>query len=81
MISSSKKIGVDAGSTLVKVIEIAKAGDGMGLASWAFVPFRVPENAPPDAVSQAQAAAIDAAIKKSECKCRDVVLGVESAGN
>lgn len=76
MISSGKKIGVDAGTTLVKVVGLAKAGDGMALASWSFVPFRSPDGSSPELVRRAQAGAIDAAIKKGECKCRDIVLGI-----
>ncbi len=76
MITSTKKIGVDAGSALVKVVEVTKTADGMALASWSVMPFRVPPNAPPEATRQVQAKAIDAAIKKSDCKCRDVVVGV-----
>jgi type IV pilus assembly protein PilM len=76
MITSGKKIGVDAGSALVKVVELSKTADGMALASWSVMPFRIPPNAPPEASRQVQARAIDAAIKKSDCKCRDVVVGV-----
>lgn len=76
MISSGKKIGVDAGTSLVKVIEVSKSGDGIALGNWSFMPFRVPANAPPEAFSQVQAKAIDAALQKSGCKCRDVVVGV-----
>lgn len=76
MISSGKKIGVDAGTSLVKVIEVSKSGDGIALGNWSFMPFRVPANAPPEAFSQVQAKAIDAALQKSGCKCRDIVVGV-----
>jgi type IV pilus assembly protein PilM len=76
MISSGKKIGVDAGSSLVKIIEISKSGDGVGVANWSFMPFRLPADAPPEAISQVQAQAIDAAIKKCDCKCRDIVVGI-----
>lgn len=76
MISTGKKIGVDAGTSLVKIVEISKSGEGVALANWSFVPFRVPPNSPPEAASELQAKAIDAAIKKCECKCRDVVVGV-----
>lgn len=76
MISSGKKIGVDAGSALVKVIELGKGSDGPELARWAIVPWRAAPNATPEASRQMQAKAIEAAIKKSECKCRDIVVGV-----
>jgi type IV pilus assembly protein PilM len=76
MISSGKKIGVDAGTSLVKIIELSKSGDGVGVANWSFMPFRLPANAPPESITQVQAKAIDAAIKKCDCKCRDIVVGV-----
>ena len=76
MISTGKKIGVDAGTSLVKMVELSKSGDKMALANWSFMPFRVPADASDEVFSQAQAKAIDGAIKKSECKCRDVVVGV-----
>jgi len=76
MISSGKKIGVDAGASLVKIVEIAKSGDGVALSKWSFMPFRVPPNSPAEAIAQVQAKAIDAAINKCECKCRDVVVGI-----
>ena len=76
MISTGKKIGVDAGTAFVKIVEIAKRGDGVALANCSFMPFRVPPNAPPEALRQVQAKAIDAAIKKCGCKCRDIVVGV-----
>jgi type IV pilus assembly protein PilM len=76
MISSGKKIGVDAGTSIVKIVEVAKSGDGVGLANWSFMPFRVPPGAPPQALGQAQAKAVDAALKKCGCKCRDIVVGV-----
>jgi len=76
VIPSSKKIGIDAGSSLVKLVEISKSGGGMALANFSFMPFRVPPNTPEDGTRQAQAKAIDAAIRKCECKCRDVVVGV-----
>ena len=76
MISSGKKIGVDAGTTLVKIVELSKSGDGVALGNFSFMPFRVPADAPPGAAGQIQAKAIDAAIKKCGCKCRDVVVGV-----
>jgi len=40
------------------------------------MPFRLPQNATPEIARKVQAQAIDAAIKKGECKCRDVVVGV-----
>ncbi|MBI4830836.1 MAG: type IV pilus assembly protein PilM [Candidatus Lindowbacteria bacterium] len=76
MISSGKKIGVDAGSSLIKVVELGKGGGGAELARWSVVPWRAAPNSPPDAARQMQAKAIDAAIKKSDCKCRDIVVGV-----
>jgi len=76
MISSGKKIGVDAGASLVKIVEITKSGDGVALSKWSFMPFRVPPNSPSEAVAQVQAKAIDAAINKCGCKCRDVVVGI-----
>ncbi len=76
MISSGKKIGVDAGTTLVKLVELSKSGEGVALGKFSFMPFRVPADAPPEAAGQLQAKAIDAAIKKCDCKCRDVVVGV-----
>ncbi len=76
MITTGKKIGVDAGASLVKIIELTKSGEGMALANWSFMPFRTPQDAPPEAISQMQARAIDAAINKCECKCRDIVVGV-----
>ena len=76
MIASGKKIGVDAGSSLVKIIELVKSGAGMALEKWSFMPFRVPKDSPPEALIQVQAKAIDAAINKCECKCRDIVVGV-----
>jgi type IV pilus assembly protein PilM len=48
----------------------------MALASWSALPFKTPPNAPAEAFRQVQAKAIDAAIKKGECKCRDVVVGI-----
>jgi type IV pilus assembly protein PilM len=76
MISSGKKIGVDAGATLVKIVELSKSGDGVALGNFSFMPFRVPADAPREALRQVQAKAIDAALKKCGCKCRDVVVGV-----
>ena len=76
VIPSSKKIGIDAGSSLVKLIEISRSGGEMGLAKFSLMPFRVPPNMPEDAIRQVQAKAIDGAIRKCECKCRDVVVGV-----
>ncbi len=76
MIASGKKIGVDAGAALVKIIELVKSGGGMALEKWSFMPFRVPKDSPPEALIQVQAKAIDAAINKCECKCRDIVVGV-----
>jgi type IV pilus assembly protein PilM len=76
MIPSGKKIGVDAGTTLVKIVELSKSGEGVALGNFSFMPFRVPADAPPEALGQVQAKAIDAAIKKCGCKCRDVVVGV-----
>ena len=76
MIVSGKKIGVDAGASLVKIIELVKSGGGMALEKWSFMPFRVPKDSPPEALIQVQAKAIDAAINKCDCKCRDIVVGV-----
>jgi type IV pilus assembly protein PilM len=76
MIAAGKKIGVDAGASLVKIIELVKSGAGMALEKWSFMPFRVPKDSPPEALIQVQAKAIDAAINKCECKCRDIVVGV-----
>jgi type IV pilus assembly protein PilM len=76
MIAAGKKIGVDAGASLVKIIELVKSGAGMALEKWSFMPFRVPKDSPPEALIQVQAKAIDAAINKCNCKCRDIVVGV-----
>jgi type IV pilus assembly protein PilM len=76
MIAAGKKIGVDAGASLVKIIELVKSGAGMALEKWSFMPFRVPKDSPPEALIQVQAKAINAAINKCECKCRDIVVGV-----
>lgn len=76
MLPTGKKIGVDAGSSMIKVVELTKAKDGLQLASWSALPFKLPPESTPDTVRQIQAKAIDAAIKKGECKCRDVVVGV-----
>lgn len=75
MFPSGKKIGVDAGSAMIKLVELGKSGGAVALANWSALPFRVPPNTPPEAARQVQAKAIDAAIKKSRCKCRDVVVG------
>jgi len=76
VLSGGKKIGVDAGTSLVKVVELAKSGDQMTLGRWSALPIRIPPDAQPDAARALQAKVIDAAITKSECKCRDVVVGV-----
>jgi len=76
MLTTGKKIGVDAGSSMVKVIELKKGKEGVELASWSALPYKTPPNAPAEACRQLQAKAIDAAIRKGDCKCRDVVVGV-----
>ncbi|UCD58576.1 MAG: type IV pilus assembly protein PilM, partial [Candidatus Hydrogenedentota bacterium] len=76
MLVSGKRIGVDSGTALVKVVELTKAGGGVTLANWSVMPFRVPPNTPPESASRFQARVIDATIKKCECKYRDVVVGV-----
>jgi type IV pilus assembly protein PilM len=76
VISGGKKIGVDAGTSLVKVVEVGKVGDQMALNKWSVLPIRVPADASPEAARSLQARVIDAAISKSDCKCRDVVVGV-----
>lgn len=48
----------------------------MALANWSALPYRSSNNSTAQPVSQEQAKAIDAALKKCECKCRDVVVGV-----
>ncbi len=67
---------MDTGSSAVKIVELAKAKEGMELGCWSALPFKIPPNATAEASRQVQAKAIDAALKKGECKCRDVVVGV-----
>jgi type IV pilus assembly protein PilM len=76
MLATGKKIGVDAGSSAIKIVELTKGKDGLALACWSALPFKTPPNSTPEVFRQVQAKAIDAAIKKGECKCRDVVVGV-----
>jgi type IV pilus assembly protein PilM len=76
MLSTGKKIGVDAGSSMIKVVGLAKGKAGAALTCWSALPFKTPPNAPPEQSRQVQIKAIDAAIKKGQCKTRDVVVGV-----
>jgi type IV pilus assembly protein PilM len=69
-------VGVDAGTSLIKVVELSKSGEGVSLANWSALPYRGSTNSATQAVTEEQAKAIDAALKKSECKCRDIVVGV-----
>jgi type IV pilus assembly protein PilM len=76
MLSTGKKIGVDAGSSMIKVVGLAKGKAGAALTCWSALPFKTPPNAPPEQSRQVQIKAIDVAIKKGQCKSRDVVVGV-----